>query len=318
MSSSSKEAAAPRVPGWGRVARLAGEPLVQFFAAGAVLFGLNAAINGAQPVLATDSFVVSEGRVQQIVSSWELMSGRKPTPQELEALVDDFITEEIDYREAVAMGLDQEDTVVRRRMRQKLEFLIEDAGSVETPPEAELRQWYADHASDYVLPGRYAIRQVLSGRDAHGAAAEERARESLALLKSGGDPAKLGDSTMLPAATPLLSEQDLASLFGRDFASGVAASSGGDWFGPVPSEFGYHVVQVLAREPGRTPDFKEIRQRLSDDWMLARRDRFRDESQARLRARYDIRIEWPDDYASLPEHPAAAPRTRRIGQSEEE
>ncbi len=287
------------------------EPLVHFLVIGAALFVANSLIHGPDQGPENGVIVVSEGRVNQIAESYLLLSGRLPSRVELESLVDDFVSEEVDYREAVAMGLDADDTIVRRRMRQKLEFLIEDGAASEEPSDAELQAWLTEHAADYVLPERRAIRQVLANADHRGAAARADADALLIRLKQGADPAKLGDPSMLPGAMPLNSEAGAAALFGGDFAKVVFEHQGEGWFGPVASPFGYHLVLVMETESGRAVALADARDKVRSDWIEARRDKARDDAQARMRKRFNIKIEWPDPWKGLPETANPNPKTKR-------
>lgn len=288
------------------------EPLLHFFAIGLVLFVVNGLINGRDEGPPGEKVVISEGRVNQIAESFLLLSGRLPNRPELEVLVDDFVSEEIGYREAVAMGLDADDTIVRRRMRQKLEFLIEDGAASEAPTEAELQAWLDTTPSLYRLPERRAIRHVLANGDKRGAAAKADAETMLAKLRSGAEPTKIGDSSMLPAAMPLTTEEGVAAQFGAEFAASVFAQQQKDWFGPVPSPFGQHLVLVMNVEPGRSVPLAEVRDKVRADWIESRRNIARDEFHARMRKRYDIRIEWPEPWQGLPETPNPQPKTRPI------
>jgi len=286
------------------------EPLVHFLAIGLALFIANSLINGPDEGPAGETVVISEGRVNQIAESFLLLSGRAPTREELAALVDDFVSEEIGYREAIAMGLDADDTIVRRRMRQKLEFLIEDGGASEEPTEAQLQLWMDANPDIYRLPERRAIRHVLASADKRGAAAPADAIIFLAKLKSGADPARLGDGSMLPAAMPLTTEPGVASQFGADFARAAFAHQGEGWFGPIASPFGQHIVLVMDVEPGRSVPLAEVREKVRSDWIEHRRNIVRDEFHARMRQRYDIRIEWPEPWKGLPQTPDPNPKTR--------
>ena len=295
----------------GILKRAVREPLLHFLAIGVVLFGANSLINGSDRGSAGDTVVISQGQIGQIIESYLLLAGHLPSRAELETLVDDYIIEEIDYREAVAMGLDADDTIVRRRMRQKLEFLVEDATASEAPTEGQLQGWLAENADRYRLPERRAIRQVLASADRRGQSARADAEALLVKLKAGADPEKLGDPSMLPAAMPLTTEQGAANQFGEDFAAAVFAHQGAGWFGPVASPFGQHLVLVIETEPGRDAALEDVRDKLRSDWIEARRDKARDDAQARMRARYQIRIEWPEQYKGLPTTPSPTPKTPR-------
>jgi len=300
--------------GWSLLKRAVREPLLQFLAAGIVLFSANSLIHGSDPRPAGAEVVVQEGRIKQIVESYLLLAGHLPSKVELQSLVDDYITEEIAYREAIAMGLDADDTIVRRRMRQKLEFLVEDASASAEPAEADLQALLNSHADTYRLPERRAIRQALASADKRGEAAGADARGFLLKLKSGADPAKVGDGSMLPAAMPLTTEEGVSTLFGDAFANEVFAHKGEGWFGPVASPFGEHVVLIMETEPGRPAALADVHDRLRSDWIESRRDKARDDFQARMRKRYNIRIEWPEAYKGLPTAPDPHPTTKRLTQ----
>lgn len=272
------------------------EPLVHFFAVALVLFTANRLIHGPAQEAHRDVITISQGRVRQIAGSYRLLAGRMPSRAELQALVDDFIDEEIDYREAIAMGLDADDTIVRRRMRQKLEFLVEDADASDEPSDAQLSAWLVAHAADYRLPARISLRQVLASADSRGDQANADAGGFLHELRAGAAPEKLGDASMLPAVLPLTSEQGLATLFGDSFAANVFAHAGSGWFGPVASPLGAHDVLILGRAAARDPKLDEVRDKLRSDWIEAQRLAKRDAFQARLRQRYEVQVDWPEPY----------------------
>jgi len=294
--------------------RAAREPLVHFLAIGAALFVINGVINGPDEGPESDTIVITEGRVRQIAESFVLLSGRLPTREELQSLVDDFVSEEVGYREAIAMGLDADDTIVRRRMRQKVEFLIEDGAASETPSDAELRAWVDANPDRYRMPERRALRQVLLSDDKRGPAARADAEAALAALRSGADPARQGDASMLPAAVPLTSQEGVSALFGPDFAAAAfahaTASSDKDWFGPIASPYGQHVVLVMDIEQGRAVELDEVVDRVRADWIESKRNDARDAFHARMRERYNIAIEWPEPWKGLPQTPDPNPKTR--------
>jgi hypothetical protein len=279
--------------------RAAREPFAHFLAVALVLFGLNALLNPSAVRPSGDEILVTEGRIRQIAEGFRLTAGRTPDEAELKALVDDFVAEEIAYREALAMGLDVDDTVVRRRLRQKLDFLHEDVSSIGEPSEADLKAWLAANAERYATPDRRSIRQVLASADRRGAAARTDAEAMLAQLRRGEDPAHLGDPSLSPAITPLTTEAGLAVQFGADFARAVFAASDETWFGPVASPFGEHLVLVLSKAGAVAPELETIRDRVRADWIDARRVELRAERQAALRQRYDVTVEWPADAQAL-------------------
>ena len=186
------------------MARTAREPLVQFIAIALVLFGANQLINGDDQQRSDKSITISQGRVQQIADSYRLLSGRLPSRAELQMLVNDFADEEIAYREALALGLDVDDTIVRRRMRQKLEFLAEDAEAIEAPTDAQLAAWLREHAAAYRLAERLSFRQVMASSDTHGTRARakgevfEKSADKLLSLKAKQEVVVVGKPSLDP------------------------------------------------------------------------------------------------------------------------
>jgi len=287
------------------------EPLVHFMAVGLALFLAYTLLRGPEQGPASDAIAISKGRVNQIAESFLLLSGRMPSRAELETLVDDFISEEVAYREAVAMGLDADDTIVRRRMRQKLEFLIEDDAASSEPTDIDLQRWLEANVDLYRVPERRAIRQVMASADRRGASARADAEALLARLNAKADPAGIGDSSMLPAAMALTTQEGISSLFGDDFAAAVFSHQAATWFGPVASAYGQHAVLVMETAPGRAASLSEIREKVRADWIEARRNAGRDEFHARMRKRYDISIDWPDPWSGLPATANPEPKTKR-------
>lgn len=286
------------------------EPLLQFLAIALVLFGANQLIHGSSVQISNEPITISQGRVQQIAESYRLLAGRLPSRAELQALVNDFADEEIAYREAIAMGLDADDTIVRRRMRQKLEFLAEDAEASEEPTDEQLAGWLAEHAADYRLPERISFRQVMASADARGERINEEAAALLKQLRSGADASGLGDPSMLPSTLPPTTQDGVAALFGKPFADALFAHAGEGWFGPIVTPLGAHLILLLAREPARAPLLADIRGKLRSDWIEARRRDQREQFVARLRQRYSVAVEWPEMYAAQPA-PGEVPKLSR-------
>jgi hypothetical protein len=279
-----------------RLARLLREPLIHFLAIGLAIFALNAVINGRDET-PEDVIIISQGRIAQIEESFRAVANRPPNAAELKDMVDDFVMEEIAYREAIAMGLDADDTVVRRRMRQKLEFLLDDVASIAEPTEAELQAWFSNHAADYARPEKRALRHVLASRDKRGEAAPADAVRFMQRLNAGADPASLGDASMLPDSAPLTTKAGVSALFGADFADAVFASGAKGWFGPVSSVFGEHVVKITDRASLEAASLDDVRGQVRNDLIAARRSDIRRKDEKRLLERYQVRIDWPEGKA---------------------
>lgn len=284
------DATAPRGDALARasVARaLAREPLVHFFAVGALLFALHAAV--APPpqrrVEITAAFVEAL-RAEQLERT-----GRLPGDAETRALVDRHIDEELLYREALALGLDRGDVIVRRRLVQKMELAAR--ASVQEPSPGDLAAHLAAHPDRYRAAESISFRHVFVRRDPGGRDAAEKAAELLAALRAGADPTSLGDPFVAGATFTRRTRADLSGLFGPTFATAALAAPPGGWSDPIPSAYGLHLVHVTAREGGASPPLDAVRARVREDLLAERREAAVRAEIDRLRARYSVHVEPP-------------------------
>jgi PPIC-type PPIASE domain len=274
-----------------RLRALLREPLVQFLALGAALFAASVPV-GNRPG-GDDRIVVPVGRIEQLAAGFARTWRRPPTQEELRGLVEDFVREELASREATAMGLDRDDAIIRRRLRQKLEFLTDDLTEAE-PSDEELRAFMAAHPGDYHREPRVAFRQVFVSPKKHGRAAARDAARLLDRLRAGElDPDVAGDPIMLDDRLPLSPRSEVARLFGDGFAAQVVQLPEGSWEGPLTSGYGMHLVRVEARDEGRDSDLTEVRDAVRRDWLADRGRRARDAYYEALRRRHHVVIEWP-------------------------
>lgn len=290
---------ASRPAGWLR------EPLLHFLLLGAALFVLFRVLNDSDRG-APREIVISGARVEALAENFARTWMRPPTALELRGLVQDYVDEEVYYREAIAMGLDRDDTVIRRRLRQKMEFISEDVASSVAPTDAELQAHLEQHAEKFVEPPRLTFQQVFLSGEQRGGEARRDAERVLAELAAGRGPAtpqELGDPTLLPPGMTAASPQEIASTFGTEFAAEVDEAPVGQWSGPVQSGFGMHVVRVEERKSGTMPTLAEIRPIVAREWQAEQRQRTSTAFLAQLRAKYEVRIEGA--YAELLVEPAA-------------
>lgn len=244
-------------------------PLLWFCVIGGVLFAADAyRLSRAD----TDrQIAVSSGQIAALAAQWQSQMGGPPSADALRQLIADHADEEMLYREALRMGLDRDDAVVRRRLAQKVRFLMEDA-EARGPDEQALAAFHAAHAADYRLPERRSFRQVFISTDKRtDAEAEARAATVLAQLTAGTDARGVGDAFMLRSDYVEQTTDDIAELFGGDFAAAVAGLEVGAWFGPIRSPLGLHLVHVERVLPATDPSLGEIAERVRSDY----RDRVR-------------------------------------------
>ena len=275
--------------------KLLREPLLHFLFIGAAIylaFGLF-----AEPVEdpQDNTLVVDAGEIEWMATSWYKRWNRMPTPQELEGLIQQYIRETVLYREALAMGLDKDDTVIRRRLAQKLEFLAQDLALMTPPTEAELQTYFDEHKERYQEPVRYTFTQVYLDPNKRGDRTLDDARAIKAALIARPDAidnaGELGDEFMLQAWYPEKPQLEIQKLFGSGFAESVVRLTAGKWHGPVLSGYGTHLVYVHGIIEPPPPEFTAVRDRVQQDWEDQRRETMNEQFYASLRDRYSIVIE---------------------------
>lgn len=276
------------------------EPLVQFLLLGAGLFALHSLVTNA-PDRRPDRIVVDAGQVTRLAQQFQRTWMRPPTRAEIDGLIEDHVTEEILYREARALGLDKDDLVIRRRLRQKMEFLNEDIAAQQQPTDAELQAFLDANPERFRIPERTSFRQMFVRPELHGADAPKHAAALLARLAAGADDVttaeSLGDATLLRGVLDDATQSEIARTFGGPFAAALAKAPEGRWAGPIASSYGLHLVRVTVRVPGRAPSLAEVRANVEREWSAARRAEASQAFLAALRKRYEISIELPGDTA---------------------
>lgn len=273
------------------------EPLVHFLLIGAGLFllfgwrGGSASLPAGQTGPPSAKIVVTQDDIGQAISTFTKTWQRPPKEEEVKDLVEDLVRNEIYYREALAIGLDRDDGVIRRRMRQKMEFILEDIAAQTEPTDEELLAYMKMHPDSYGIDPQIAFRHVYVNAARRGRNADTDALEILARLNAGADPDAVGDPFLLASEVPLSPLWDISKQFGEPFGRKLLALKPNSWVGPVPSGFGLHLVFVRKRVGGRLADLKEVRGAVKRDWMAARQKELKDAAYAKLRERYSVTVD---------------------------
>jgi peptidyl-prolyl cis-trans isomerase C len=270
-------------------------PIVAFLAIGVLLFGLQALLAGRDSGAANRSIDVTATEIQWLSARWAAQWNRLPTERELQGLVDDYVRQEVLYREALALGLGREDEVIKRRLVQKLELLTENLATQVQPTDAQLQTYLEENADRYRFPERRSFQHVYVDLDRRGEAALGEVERILATLTSspGSETrsADLGDPFMLAHAYGLQTPAEVSRLFGSDFSERLFELAVGEWQGPVLSGYGLHVVRVTDVAKGRMPELAEVMGYVLTDYQRDIRERARDEVFAGLLDRYDVEID---------------------------
>ena len=264
------------------------EPLVHFLLGGAGLFLLFSLVSDSDRI-ANDEIVVSTGQIEHMVSIFQKTRQRAPTGEELRGLIDNFIVEEMLYREAVSIGLDQDDTIIRRRLRQKMEFLLDDFTAVE-PSDADLQQFLDDN------PGRFRADALISFVQVYmNEFSRDKAEAVLAKLQSGdvANPDELSESHLLPFSFDDASEFVISAQFGEKFKAMLFSLEVGQWIGPVDSPFGIHFVRIGNIVAGRIPGLTEIRKAVEREWLVDFRKIAQKEILEQMKMGYSVTVDLP-------------------------
>ena len=245
------------------------------------------------------TIIVSAGEVAWMKTAWQKRWNRPPTDAEFDGLIQQYIKETVLYREALTMGLNKHDQVIRRRLAQKLEFLAKDLVALTPPGEEELQTYFDTHQARYQQATRYTFTQVFIDPDKRGDTTLDDAEEIKATLIAQGakileDAGTLGDEFMLQNYYPEKDMLDIQKQFGNGFTESLIKLSSGQWHGPVLSGYGAHLVYVSSIfEPPATV-FAEVRERVTQDWTADRSEELNNQFYASLKEQYTIVIEEPD------------------------
>jgi len=270
------------------------EPLVLFLVGGVALFALYGVLGGAGSDARDDNRIeVTQAQIGWLSERWTRQWQRPPTETELRGLVDDYVREEVLYREALALGLDQDDGVVRRRMVQKLELLTE---AVQAPPtEQQLQAYFDENLDRYRIPEARSFSHIYFNADQRGEAVVTDAERDLdrlnAMPQAPIRAPERGDRFLMQYDYRLHTEAEVARLFGSRFAEALFDVEPGSWQGPLPSGYGLHLVYVSAVEPEAVPTFEQVRNRVTVDYETNQRFEAKEVLYRTLSGGYDVIID---------------------------
>ena len=272
-----------------RIRKLLDEPLLHFLLIGIALF---AAYRWKDPDRsAGHHIVITQGVVDDLVTQHRAARGRDPSATELNALTESYVHDEILYREGVTLGLDRDDIVVKRRVRQKIEVMAEEEAATGTPTDSDLSTYLAANQTRFVQPAMLTFEQVFLGSSTSGPDVVKAVAVTRNAMRQGADPQELGTPSLLPGRMTWAPADLVARDFGPSFATALEAVPIGEWVGPIDSSFGAHYVRVSARKPAVVPRLADVRDQVVREWENERRQRARIDAYARMRRAYDVTIE---------------------------
>lgn len=271
------------------ILRFLSEPLVHFLLIGAALFAFYQVTNPV-PVETGQTIVITQSRLDNLRAEFQASLQRNPSEEEMTAMINNFLREEVLYREAVRLGLDQNDSVVRDRMRQKMEFLADTSAELLTPTDEDLQAVLDENPEAYSQPGQFAFKQVYLGESP----SDDMAREVIDQLDAIGDGdgfQDLGQATLLPKEMPLTIIRNISSTFGAEFAAVLQDLEPGLWTGPVRSAYGLHFVYITDETAAQVPDLDDVRDEVASEWYYIKGSELQDAQAEALLGTYDVIIE---------------------------
>ena len=273
----------------GLLARAMREPLVHFVVAGFALFVVYALLHPERFAADTSHRIelsATDGGTVELafIARWQ----RAPTPTELRGLLASEVRNEILAREAIALGLDKDDVIVKRRLAQKMEFLADDTSGLREPTPDELRAWFDLHKSEFEPAPRITFRHVFFSTDQRGTSAEGAARKALNSASGRRDAVPRGDSFMYQDYYAGQTEVQVAQVFGSDFAKTLFSAPSQRWSGPFASGLGWHIVRAEELKAGEMPNYEQVEVEVRERWMIEQRDAAKRAGFEAMLARYEV------------------------------
>ena len=276
--------------------KLVREPLLHFLVLAAALFVIYSFVSRGYSGEG-EKIVITQGQLASLWESFTQTRQREPTRDEWQGLIQERVREEVYYREALALGMDKDDLIIRRRLQQKMEFVSDDVSAQVQPTDEELAEFLRAHPDLFRREQRFSFRQIYLNPEKHGKNLARDAAQLLGQLNRENAQAAvpaLGDSIMLDKQYAALTASDVAKQFGDKFAAALGGLAPGQWQGPVESAYGVHLVLVSERLPGSVPELADVRDAVRREWDNARRQEANDKFYRELLKHYTVTIENPE------------------------
>ena len=255
-----------------------------------MIFVVFSVVNNDEIDVSGNKIIVTAAEIERLSANWSKKWNRQPTENELKGLVDSYIKEEVYYREALALGLDQDDTILRRRLMQKMEFLSNDLAELNQPDESALNKYFLDNQDKYELPARVSFTHIYFSLDKRGAKVFEDAKSVLSGLNAMRAPEK-GDSFMMQYDFVQETPFEVERLFGKGFTNQLFKTETNTWQGPIESGYGLHLVRISEKIDSRMPELASVIDKVRTDLMFEQKKMMNEEIYKKFKERYEIVVE---------------------------
>jgi hypothetical protein len=290
----------------GKWRRFLSEPLLHFVVVGIVLFGAYRLVSPELDQGANSHKIdLTKDDARQLAVTWLAQGRPPPTPDQLQSLMDQKVTEEILFREAVSLGLDRGDEIIKRRLAQKMDFLAADLAAMDEPNNAQLKEWYSKNSDRFALAPHLSFRHLYFSFDKHGEGSRQAAVAAISLIsgKPADSPevASIADPFMFRNYYGDATPEQMAKEFGPGFAKALFDLKPGSWQGPVQSGYGWHLIWIDSVEAGRVPAFEEVAPAVKTAWLDERYAEVKSNALKEMRSRYVVTMPsiGPDELQDL-------------------
>ena len=284
--------------------RLLREPLAHFLLIGLALFFAYSVLNPTAGQSGSSQILLTTDDVRQLQITFAAQWQRAPSPKEMRGLIEQKIREEVLYRQALQLGLDKDDVIIKRRLAQKMQFLAEDVSAAHEPTTAELKAWYAKNSGQFALPSRFSFRHLYFSPDRRGQQAHDDAMKALTRIRAEQEDSKaavaLADRFMFQDYYADRTPEELEKEFGAQFATAIQKLKPGSWQGPLESGYGWHLVFVDSVIPGRIPVFEEVEADVKNAWFADQKRQAWQKAYADMRAKYTVLLPPIPDRTTAP------------------
>jgi peptidyl-prolyl cis-trans isomerase C len=284
------------------LSRLLREPLAHFLVIGLALFVAYSAFNPTAGQSGSYQILLTKDDVRQLQITFAAQWQRPPSPGEMRGLIQQKIREEILYREALQLGLDKDDVIIKRRLAQKMQFLAEDVSAAHEPATVDLKAWYAKNSGPFALPRRFSFRHLYFSPDRRGQKSHDDATKAPTRIRAEREDSKaaaaLADRFMFQDYYADRTPEELEKEFGAQFAAAIQKLKPGTWQGPVESGYGWHLVFIDSVIPGRIPVFEEVEADVKNAWLADQKQQAWQKAYEEMRAKYTVLLPTPDRIAA--------------------
>jgi hypothetical protein len=273
------------------------EPLFHFIFIGGLIFILYEFAGSKEYVPENNLIYVSWSTIESEMKQWENLMGRPPTEEEVGSFIDKYINDELLSREAISLGLDKGDIVIKRRLVQKIEFMRDDYFNIPEPTDEDLKIYLQDNNDNYTIPRQISFAQIWLKGD--GMTADELIERAFSLKSILNDhrekpenAVQYNSSALLDTEYSAISQQKMLNLFGNeDLFNDLWSDQAGIWIGPFHSVYGIHLMYIMEKEESRLPGVEEVREKLVFDYVTNEKAKAAKLFMDNLRDSYIIKVD---------------------------